>query len=90
VLTGYARREKGGLDLMADVVGSLAFSAPANLRGLASVVGSSLAARALSDELRQMAGKEWEAFTLDFRIEPPRWNSTNDDFWDEIMEFFDL
>jgi hypothetical protein len=90
VLTGYARRPRGLLDAAGQAVGSLGFIGPATLGGIVGVLGASMAARAVADELRRAAGPDGEAFLIDFRTEPPGWQSTNDDFWDEVMCFFDL
>ena len=45
-------------------------------------------ARYLGDAIQQMAGKDGEAFALDFRHDPPLWRSTDDDFWEDVMRFF--
>jgi DNA-directed RNA polymerase subunit RPC12/RpoP len=89
-LVGRSTRNRNFTDNLADVVGSLGFFGRASPKGLISVIGLSLGAKYLSQSLRSMAGKNGEAFAMDFRTTPPGWKSTNDLYWSEVMEFFGL
>jgi DNA-directed RNA polymerase subunit RPC12/RpoP len=89
-LVGRSTRNRNFTDNLADVVGSLGFFGRATPKGLISVIGLSLGAKYLSQSLQSMAGKNGEAFAMDFRTTPPGWKSTNDLYWSEVMEFFGL
>jgi hypothetical protein len=93
VLTGVAWRPSDRIDPASVTAGLLIAGAvlwPVGLVALAGAIGASVAAGCVSEELRKAAGADGEAFIIDFRTEPPMWQSTNDDFWDEVMYFFDL
>jgi hypothetical protein len=78
------------LDMTGDVVGSLGFRGPMTPRGLAGVIGATIGARLAGQALRDAAGRDGEAFVIDFRTDPPGWQSTDDDFWDDVLDFFGL
>jgi ribosomal protein S27E len=90
VLVGRSTRDKGFTDHVARAVGSVGFFGPATLRGVGKIVAFSVGAGYLSRFLSQVAGPNGQAFTIDFRTTPPAWNSTDDYYWAEVMEFFGL
>jgi hypothetical protein len=90
VLVGRSTRDKGIIDRVAGAVGSVGFFGPATLRGFGKIVAFSVGAGYLSRFLSQVAGPNGQAFTIDFRTTPPAWNSTDDYYWSEVMEFFGL
>jgi RNA polymerase subunit RPABC4/transcription elongation factor Spt4 len=90
VLSGTSRREPGLLDAAANAVGGLGMIAPLTAGGLATVIGLSVARQYVSKALRDAAGKGGQAFVIDFRHDPPAYETTDDDFWEDVLVFFGL
>jgi hypothetical protein len=90
ILACCSQRPRGFLDVAGDVVGSMGFIGPASVRGIAGVVGAAIAARYAGQALRDMAGRDGEAVAIDFRTDPPGWESTDDRYWYDVMDFFEL
>jgi hypothetical protein len=83
-------RPKQFLDYAANAVGSLGFVAPLSVSGLAVVLGGAIGSEYAADLLREKAGPGANVLVIDFRHSPPVWSSTNDEFWEYALEFFDV
>ena len=83
-------RPKQFLDYAANAVGSMGFKGPLSLSGLAVTLGASIGSQYAAKALRDAAGPAHQAFVIDFRHSPPVWSTTDDDFWEDVLDFFDL
>jgi hypothetical protein len=90
VLVISSTRSKQFMDYAANAVGGLGVIAPLSLGGLALVLGASIGTQYAADAIRQKAGPYTQVLAIDFRHDPPRWSSTSDDFWEDLIEFFEL
>lgn len=89
-LLGRSTRQKQFLDYAANAVGSLGFRGPLSLGGLASVLGASIGKQYAAQALRDAAGRGFHAFAFDFRRTPPTWSTTDDEFWEDVLDYFDV
>jgi hypothetical protein len=82
-------RDPKFLDYAANAVGSLGFIG-FGVGGLVEVLGASIGSQYAAKALRDKAGPGIHAFVIDFRSDPPHWNTTDDEFWAFAIDFFDL
>src|SRR5205807_538353 len=73
-------------DELADIVGSMGFIGTS----VTGVISRALIAGYASQGLRNVAGRRQQAFSIDFRTDPPTWQSTSDRHWRDVMVFFGL
>ncbi len=90
VLAGKSTRPKQFLDVAADAVGGLSLHGPLTGRGILKLLGLSIGATYTSDALRRKAGRGQQVFVIDFRHGQPIWQSTDDEFCADVMDFFKL
>jgi hypothetical protein len=69
---------------LASLASSFGVIAPLNLHGMATM----LSVRAGQTWLQNWANKKVKAFRIDFSSSPPNWSSTDDSYWDDVMDFF--
>lgn len=90
VLVGKSPRPKQFLDYAANAVGGMGFFGSMSVGGLLTMLGASIGSQYAADALRKSAGPNMRAFVIDFRHRPPVWNTTDDEFWENVLDFFDL
>jgi len=89
-LVGRSYREKQFMDYAASAVGSMGFVGPLSLTGLAITLGASIGSKYAAKALQDKAGPDHHLFVIDFRHDPPLWSTTDDGFWEDVLDFFDL
>ncbi len=89
-LVGKSTRGQQFTDVAAGAVGGLGFIAPMTGAGLLGALGASIGAHYASEALRNSAGRGVQFFVIDFRYPEPFWQSTDDYFWGDVMDFFKL
>lgn len=90
MLVCRSTREKQFLDYAANAVGGMGFAGPLSLGGLAVTLGASIGSQYAAKALRDKAGPDTNVFVIDFRHDPPLWSSTDEEFWEDVLDFFDV
>jgi hypothetical protein len=72
-------------------IGSLGFlSFRGGLEGVAQLAGASFVQWAAVDFLNRSRAKGTKAFVVHFGFTPPIWQSTDDNYWRDVLNFFNL
>jgi predicted RNA-binding Zn-ribbon protein involved in translation (DUF1610 family) len=84
VLCGVDQRAHQEAQSLANLANSFGVIAPMNLSGLSTI----LAVRGGQAWASEWARQKIKAFRIDFTHSPASWASTDDDYWDDVMDFF--
>jgi hypothetical protein len=87
ILVGQTVYQPGLIDAAQNFIGSLGFFAPLSIKGIASMAAA-CAMQSGVVQLLESAKPGVEAFGINFSLRPAEWDSTNDRFWADVMDFF--